>query len=488
MTFQPLGVSRPYRKARHAAAVLLAVAGLTLACVAAGAQDISKWRSFDPKAGILPLDSGFRPGQYMIYVANSDPNGRVVSRWNNFGPLTLQAGDRWDATLMPSAQLRLEKAVATSGDMHSGGAGRASIYARNGDIAAWQSICVLPVGVPVRPNCFGGTMNVVDGGQPNTFSQWASITPDHRQFEGQPGGVIPLIVRSYPQFLAGSYMIYVANSDPHGMTISRWNTFGPVTLKGHDKWAAVLLRNAQLRLEKNEAALLPYATPDSQHAMIYTRNDDFSSWHSICVLPVGMTVEENCFGGSNNIVHVGQKPTAQTTILPPQRSPQGPAIPPTVPQSGAPGATTAGGAGGIFAGEVTIRRGDAKPGVPGTIELTVRDGKVSGSMTWPPGQSRMTARFAGAVGADLRMTARVDGNSEWLGNKPTGYSGPYDAGKAIRGNIDGLLQFATTYPFSGELTGRMDGGGWTGTYQARSTDKRNNPVMLRGTWKAAPKK
>ncbi len=147
-------------------------------------------------------------------------------------------------------------------------------------------------------------------GTPRTFSRWTSITPDPRQFAGQPGGVLPLAVIGNPTFETGDYMIYVGPSNPNGMTLSRWNTFGPYTLKGHDKMSVTMTLESKrpvepkLTVETNSAELLQYSDPGPRHAMIYVRNTDVSSWQSICVLPVGWNARDRCFGGSNNVRYV----------------------------------------------------------------------------------------------------------------------------------------------------------------------------------------
>lgn len=135
-----------------------------------------------------------------------------------------------------------------------------------------------------------------------TLSRWTSITSDPRQYAAQPGGVMPLVVLGAPSFAPGPYMVYVGSSNPDGRTVSRWNSFGPFNLQGTDKWAAYLLPQSQLRLERNSAALLPYSNPGPTGAMIYARNNDTSSWQAICVLPIGMNVQPDCFGGSGNVV------------------------------------------------------------------------------------------------------------------------------------------------------------------------------------------
>jgi hypothetical protein len=130
-----------------------------------------------------------------------------------------------------------------------------------------------------------------------TFSRWTSITPDQRQYATQPGGVMPLVVQGSTNFAAGRYMIHVAVSNPDGKAVARWNSFGPVELHGNDKWVMSLLPEARLRLEHNSADTLSYSSPGPNRAMIYARNLDTRSWQSICVLPVGIAVQPNCFWG-----------------------------------------------------------------------------------------------------------------------------------------------------------------------------------------------
>ena len=142
---------------------------------------------------------------------------------------------------------------------------------------------------------------------PRTFSKWSSITPDQRQFAGQPGRTSPLAVVGDAQFQAGQYMVYVAISDPDSRSvgrISRWTTHGPFSLASGDKWKATLLGSGDpLRMERNTADLLQYSSPGQGRAMIYAHNDDPAHWRAICVLPVGagLRVNPDCFGGSGNV-------------------------------------------------------------------------------------------------------------------------------------------------------------------------------------------
>jgi hypothetical protein len=159
-------------------------------------------------------------------------------------------------------------------------------------------------------------------GPAQTFSRWTSITPDPRQFSGQPGGVLPLAVIGNPTFEAGAYMIYVGPSNPNGMTISRWNTFGPYTLKGHDKMSVTMTIESKrttepkLTVEMNPAELLlHYSDTGPMYAMIYVRNTDVSSWQSICVLPVGWNAADRCFGGSNNVIYVPERASQNAATL-----------------------------------------------------------------------------------------------------------------------------------------------------------------------------
>ncbi len=324
----------------------------------------SRWVSLTPDprqfatqpGGVLPLavvgDASFAAGRYMIYVATSNPDGKTISRWSSFGPFNLQGGEKWQAMLLPGAKLRMEKNPAALLTYSSPGSGQAMIYARNEDRSSWQSVCVLPVGGNVRTDCFGGTSNVVFAGAGSaTLSKWTSITPDQRQFAAQPGGMLPLAVLGGPNFVAGAYMIYVGPANPDGRAVGKWNAFGPFTLEGDDKWAAHLLPQSQLRMEKNPAGLLPYPSPGAMRAMIYARNDDTSSWQAICVLPVGMTVTPSCFGGSGNIV-VDVKGLAA-------------------------------GIDGTYSGSIAVTQTTPeklKAVGPGTLTLTVTNGTVSGTM------------------------------------------------------------------------------------------------------------
>jgi hypothetical protein len=328
--------------------------------------------------------TSFAPGRYMIHVGSSNPDGKTVLSWNSFGPFDLQGNDKWAAYLLPQARLRLEKNPAALLPYAGPGPAGAMIYARNTDISSWQSICVLPVGMPVQSNCFGS--NVLS--TRDTFSRWTSITPDQRQYAKQPGGLFPLGVVSDPNFVVGQYMIYVANSDPAGQAVSSWNSFGPFELQSNDKWAAYLLPQARLRLERNSAVTLPYSDPGANRAMIYARNTDSKSWQSICVLPVGMTVQPDCFGGSGNVV---------LAFLPPG----GGTVPPT-------------GIDGVYVGTLTW----------GTFKLYIHAGEVVGSMTGKTGfmcarvdsstgTQSFDGKIRGQVSNDGRITASISGR-QWV--------------------------------------------------------------------------
>lgn len=413
----------------------------------------SKWTSFRPRAGIQPLmaPSGFIPGRYMIYVGNADPIGMTVSEWQTNGPLVLQAGDRWLASLMPNSGLRLEREPAALLNYAKPSGGFAQIYAASEDPTSWQAVCVLPVGVTPRPNCFGGSRNITDVGKPGTFSRWDAFTPDPRQFAGQPGGVWPLRVIGYPNFVAGHYMIFVANAGPHGREIATWNTFGPVHLIGGDRWQATLRPQAQLMMERNPATLINYTKPDQHHAMIYVRNDDRSVWQAICVLPQGqgMAVQTHCFGGSNKISYV-----------------------PGTKQPG-PGETLE----GAFAGRISLRyvwpsgaQGADATSQDGRIEFTVRDGSVSGSLTVTRKTTTVTARFGG----------RLDGTS--------GFTGTLEGASVYKPETDRIssiiVKALLAFPFRGRISGRFERGAWTGRYEAQSTDQRERPVGISGNWTA----
>jgi hypothetical protein len=158
-----------------------------------------------------------------------------------------------------------------------------------------------------------------------SYSRWFCITPDQRQFAAQPGRTIPLqVVGDSMHFRAGSYMIYAAVCEPDagkGFVINTWKALGPLTLGGTEKWKASLrpIKDASVDwvvMERNPADLLTYSPPDQAHSMIYARNDDLQYWRGICVLPAGagMTVEDHCFGGSDDIVY-GASGRSYDTLL-----------------------------------------------------------------------------------------------------------------------------------------------------------------------------
>ncbi len=158
-----------------------------------------------------------------------------------------------------------------------------------------------------------GTAGGWTGGPETTYSKWTSITPDQRQFAGQPGRTNPVRVLEYNTnrevqfFNVGQYRLYVAQSDPNGRRISRWSSRGTINIQRGDKWQATLLAEPDLlRMERNPATLLRYSIPTGNHGMIYARNEDITHWRSICVLPVNtaMRVNPDCFGGSRNVIYV----------------------------------------------------------------------------------------------------------------------------------------------------------------------------------------
>ena len=170
-----------HNSSRTTPALLLALATLLLTAPVATAQPTSsRWTSITPDqrqfatqpggatplavvglTGVGPL--GFRPGQYMIYTAISDPDGRRISRWKSVGPVTLKAHEKWKATLlsMLDPEVRLERNTAELVQYSDPGES-AMIYGRNSDKDHWRSICVLPAGagMTVERNCFGGSSNV----------------------------------------------------------------------------------------------------------------------------------------------------------------------------------------------------------------------------------------------------------------------------------------------------------------------------------------
>jgi hypothetical protein len=147
------------------------------------------------------------------------------------------------------------------------------------------------------------------GGAVQTFSRWASITPDQRQSAGQPGRTQPLVViGDDPTFRVGQYMVYTAISDPNGMKVATWETHGPITLRSGERWKVTFYQNPypnEIILAREPVDLMQYQVPRPGRAMIYASNTDRAHWRSICVLPVGagMTVRSHCFGGTANVIY-----------------------------------------------------------------------------------------------------------------------------------------------------------------------------------------
>jgi hypothetical protein len=491
------------RLARNALGFFVALASLWVAGSPASAQTtFSKWISVTPDqrqfsaqpGGVMPLQilggAAFAPGQYMVYVARSHPDGLTVSQWNTFGPFDLQGADKWAAYLQPQSQLRMEKNPAALLPYAGPGPAGAMIYVRNTDISSWQSICVLPVGMSARPDCFcdaNRPQDIIHVLAPwDTRSRWTSITPDQRQNAAQPGGLFPLNVvvvceasslgalpAHHPHvppphshtpahgggavatggaaFVAGPYMIYVANSDPAGQTVSKWNTFGPIQLQSNDKWAAYLLPQARVRLDRNSAATMRYSDPGPNRAMIYVRNSEIKSWQSICVLPVGKSVQPDCFGGSSNVVYdVKGKPA---------------------------------GIEGTYAGKVTLRQRrrtsyglKTLPVITGTIKLTVTKGQISGSMTIISANARQEAAISGQVSADGRITASVQGKSEYTGSWSP--SGPADLSGAIE-------KIISEFQIRGSLSGAIADNRASGSLQAQGAKGDTVYRQIDGTWQAS---
>ena len=123
-------------------------------------------------------------GDYMVYTAVSEPNGRRISRWATHGPLTLRSGDKILAILnfnIPGSELQIERNSAALLPYSTPERGTAMVYARNMDASQWRSICLLPVGaaMSVRTHCFrhdGPIEYVPDGTSGNSTD-----IPSHAQ-------------------------------------------------------------------------------------------------------------------------------------------------------------------------------------------------------------------------------------------------------------------------------------------------------------------
>ena len=250
-------------------------------------------------------------GDYMVYTAVSEPNGRRISRWATHGPLTLRSGDKILAILnfnIPGSELQIERNSAALLPYSTPERGTAMVYARNMDASQWRSICLLPVGaaMSVRTHCFreGYPVEYVqeDGSQlpPVTYSPWNPVTRNQGQSIAQPARSIPVRVVGAQHLTPGDYMVYTAIADPNGHRISRWATHGPLTLRSGEKVLATLNHNplgAELQIERDPPTLLRYDGPGRGTAMVYIRNTDPEHWRAICLLPAGagMTVITNCF-------------------------------------------------------------------------------------------------------------------------------------------------------------------------------------------------
>lgn len=147
-----------------------------------------------------------------------------------------------------------------------------------------------------------------------TFSRWESIRPNRAEatFAGQPGRTWPITVcggqnlLNGNQYLPGKYMVSVAFSDPKGMTISRWRTTGAYSFDGGTRYLAVLNKHDNdtpvVELKPNHSDLNQYSEQNPERSMIYVRNENPDNWMSICVYPVGGSVADCCFGGTDNVV------------------------------------------------------------------------------------------------------------------------------------------------------------------------------------------
>ena len=132
------------------------------------------WKSITPDqrhyienpGGTVPLivtgAPWFRAGQYEVFTAISEPDGRQISTWTSNGLVTLYSGDKWKATLQENGGVSLARNAPELLPYSSPAPGHAMIYARNGDVTRWRSICVLPAGagMTVRNQCFRGSANV----------------------------------------------------------------------------------------------------------------------------------------------------------------------------------------------------------------------------------------------------------------------------------------------------------------------------------------
>ncbi|MER2604973.1 MAG: hypothetical protein ABTQ29_04005 [Siculibacillus sp.] len=428
---------------------------------APGGGSTAAWTSLRPNSGetaLTPLgETGFRPGRYVILIANADPDGHVVRTWKTHGPFDVRPGDHWIATATASAGLQLEKGAPVT----AVGADRAAFGARNADVGSWQAICVLPEGRPPRPTCFAGSGSVRDGEaaptvtvapqpQPGvkpppaaavTFSRWKAITPDPRQSVAQPGKVMPLEVVGDSQFRVGRYRVHVADAGPHGLTITSWKSFGPMEFNGRERWAAILQSGVRVRMDRNGADTAAYAEPDAEHAMVWARNDDAGTWLAICVLPEGMPVVPTCFAGGRI--------------------------------TAAPKATRA-----SCEGTVEFRNPEMKGPIVARLRFTVDGTKIEGSALMRSRSATLErlidTSLVGTFDGE-KITGRLEGRSE---GRTTATGGDRNAGPGA------LAAGAETFPITGAWAGTLKNGTARGTHLV---DKGGpNPVQAHwfGTWQA----
>jgi len=141
-------------------------------------------------AGGQDLISGnqFVPGTYMVAAAVSNPDGRTISSWQEFGPFRCDAGHNYRAELhldADSPRVGWQKDSADLQSYSQPAKQRFQVFARNDDPKHWMSICIFPEGGSVQDCCFfeGGNVSYVpaenDGQVPQIAGRWNSTWSQH---------------------------------------------------------------------------------------------------------------------------------------------------------------------------------------------------------------------------------------------------------------------------------------------------------------------
>jgi len=124
----------------------------------AGGPSISPWTTLRPAGNRSVLrvlnGIGFTPGNYTVFVGDTDASGRGIVSYVSDGPWELRAGETWHASIGGALRFAREQTPSAAGSQ------RASVEADNTDVERWKAICILPAGMAVTA-CNAGSGNVL---------------------------------------------------------------------------------------------------------------------------------------------------------------------------------------------------------------------------------------------------------------------------------------------------------------------------------------